>query len=176
MSFSLSTRKEKYQVYVFKRFKRLIIPTWEVLLGYFVLVGMITLISHKAFPYSFEYIVSSFTMSSYKGIGYMWVLRVFFEIALLSPVFKWLYSLKEKRILIILLFIFCILLLDYAQNLTLFLNGQFLILFALELIGYSFIVFIGICVYNNSIADNLKLCGLFVFFFSFQCLNQEVLK
>lgn len=173
MSFSLSTKEEKYRVYLFKRFKRLIIPTWKVLLGYFILFGAIALLRHKDFPYHFEYIISSFAMSSDKGIGYMWILRIFFEIALLSPIFKWLYSLKEKRTVIILLFIFCMLLLEYAQNLSLVSTGHFLILFALELVGYSFIVFIGICVYNNRMIDNLKFCGLFVFLFFVSILKTK---
>ncbi|MES5942831.1 MULTISPECIES: acyltransferase family protein [unclassified Bacillus cereus group] len=92
-SFYLSnTGKEiKYTSYLKKRFNRLVIPTWEFLTIFFVLFLIISLIMNVDYYFSLDDIIGSYTMFS--GIGYVWIMKVFFIVAMISP---FLLSFSEK--------------------------------------------------------------------------------
>jgi fucose 4-O-acetylase-like acetyltransferase len=80
MSFILSLKgkdfKENYGKYVFKRLKRLVFPTWIFLSIFFLLVFILSLIAKQSYPFSINKIILSYTLIS--GIGYVWIIRVFF--------------------------------------------------------------------------------------------------
>ncbi|MCT9852832.1 acyltransferase [Priestia megaterium] len=89
-SFYLSNTKKKsnvsYPVYLGKRFKRLIVPTWIFLTVFFVLFYIISLIKGSSYYFNFNDIFMSYSMfDESKGIGYVWIMKVFFLIALISP-------------------------------------------------------------------------------------------
>ncbi|MDI1298420.1 acyltransferase [Methylotenera sp.] len=83
--FGISYKGENYLAYVWKRFKRLVLPVWIFLTIYFS-VTQINLLHINKEPY--EVIFNSYTLLS--GIGYVWVIRVFLLVALIAPVLYWL--------------------------------------------------------------------------------------
>ena len=87
MSFLLSSRASTYFDYVIKRFKRLIIPAWVFLTIFFSLTLLTCIILKAAFPYKLATILTSYSLIS--GIGYVWIIRVFFTIAIFSPLIYW---------------------------------------------------------------------------------------
>lgn len=81
MSFGLSYRLgEPFFSYLWKRMKRLVFPVWLFLSVYFVIVTMFDPTSPDL---TFKSIATSYTLLS--GIGYVWVIRVFILVALVSP-------------------------------------------------------------------------------------------
>ena len=86
MSFSISYKtNEPYQSYVWKRIKRLVFPVWIFLSFYFLALWV--------FDPGNQELASNTVITSYallEGIGYVWVIRVFLLVALISPfVFSW---------------------------------------------------------------------------------------
>lgn len=80
VSYGLSARKHKetYGEYLWKRFKRMIIPTWIFLL---MLTGL-TLISTHSLPEQ-EWLISTFTLTTRDW--YVWIIRVLFIMAVVAP-------------------------------------------------------------------------------------------
>lgn len=82
MSFSVTYNSyEGYFSYVKKRFKRLIVPAWCFVTVYLCTIGVLKFIFRRG--YSFSEIVQSYLLCG--GIGYVWIIRIFFIIALFSP-------------------------------------------------------------------------------------------
>lgn len=86
MSFSLSYKPdEPYQSYVWKRIKRLVFPVWIFLTIYFTALF--------ALNPDHQELATNTILTSYallEGIGYVWVIRVFVLVALVSPwLFTW---------------------------------------------------------------------------------------
>jgi hypothetical protein len=80
MSFRAAYRQEAYLSYLFNRIKRLLLPVWLFLSIYFVVVYL------TGFPIalpSTDVILSSFMLL--EGIGYVWIIRVFLMVAMVSP-------------------------------------------------------------------------------------------
>ena len=86
MSFSLSHKvNEPYPDYVWKRIKRLVFPVWIFLTGYFLTLYAF---NPQNDDLDFNTILTSYTLL--EGIGYVWVIRVFLLVALVSPLlFTW---------------------------------------------------------------------------------------
>lgn len=84
----LTYKNSSYLHYLFKRFKRLVIPVWILLAVYFIinLVLQFQSISSDA-------IVDSFILNN--GIGYVWIIRIYLLIALLVPVCREVINLKR---------------------------------------------------------------------------------
>ena len=81
MSFSLSFKmNEPYPSYVWKRIKRLVFPVWLFLTLYFAALFAINPTSDDL---NFTTILTSYGLL--EGIGYVWVIRVFLLVALISP-------------------------------------------------------------------------------------------
>lgn len=86
MSFSLSYKiNEPYQSYVWKRIKRLVFPVWIFLSFYFLTLLAVDPDNQEL---AINTIVTSYALL--EGLGYVWVIRVFLLVALISPsVFVW---------------------------------------------------------------------------------------
>lgn len=85
MAFAISNKGEPYLAYMFKRFRRLVLPVWIFLTIYFVLGwgwGIVDLDLQKIFE---SYVL-------WGGIGYVWVIRVFLVMAALAPFIAWMGS------------------------------------------------------------------------------------
>lgn len=85
-SYYLSSRGKtlNYPNYVIKRFNRLIIPTWIFLTIFFTVFLILALITRTNFEFGVKSIISSYALIG--GIGYVWIMRVFFLIALVNPI------------------------------------------------------------------------------------------
>jgi Acyltransferase family len=83
--FSYSTQNQRYSLkeYVKKRFWRLMAPVWCFFIFYFSFAALNSWSGHNDYPYNWHDILGTF--STIDGIGYVWVVRVFLIIAVLSP-------------------------------------------------------------------------------------------
>lgn len=91
VSYSMSTGKKlSYEDYVKKRIWRLIVPTWIFLVLYYVFVTICNLVFYQKFELN-PLVIFSFTLLT---TWYVWVIRVFFIIALLAPLVA---NLSSKR-------------------------------------------------------------------------------
>jgi hypothetical protein len=77
--------------YIWKRIKRLVLPTWTFLV-FFFLFQCVCL--HKIHPLSYYF--NSFIFAGEGGIGYVWIVLIYLYCAILSPLF---YRVKDNRIL-----------------------------------------------------------------------------
>jgi hypothetical protein len=86
MSFSLSYKaNEPYPAYVWKRIKRLVFPVWSFLSVYFLTIAFFNPGSDEL---GFTTVITSYSLL--EGIGYVWIIRVFLLVALISPLlFRW---------------------------------------------------------------------------------------
>ena len=66
-----------------KRTKQLILPAWYFLSFFFGSIFLGSYLLRTDFPFSLNEIIGSYTL--YWGIGYVWILRIFLFIALLTP-------------------------------------------------------------------------------------------
>ncbi|NEN23441.1 acyltransferase [Cryomorpha ignava] len=66
-----------------KRLKRLIIPAWIFLTFFFLLFYVASQSLNKEFPFSTIGIINSYNF--YAGIGFVWILKVYIILALLTP-------------------------------------------------------------------------------------------
>lgn len=73
-----------YINYIKKRFNRLIVPTWKFLTIFFVIFYCISLFLNLQFVFNIKTIVRSYLLVD--GIGYVWIMRVFFLVAILNPI------------------------------------------------------------------------------------------
>jgi peptidoglycan/LPS O-acetylase OafA/YrhL len=69
--------------YLKKRVPRLLAPVWLFLLLFFIKVYLLSVIEGKKYPFSLKEIIDSFFLTD--GIGYVWIIRVFLLIAIVSP-------------------------------------------------------------------------------------------
>lgn len=138
MAFHLSHNCVSYSAYVWKRIKRLIFPTWIFLTFYFLILFVS---GSNSSDLTFKTIAGSYLLL--QGIGYVWIIRVFFLVALVAP----LISSADKMIKSNMLYLIMLLLLfgiyevcryyltPYMQNgFFKFLSQQFFYLFPYSLI------------------------------------------
>ncbi|MGD6776346.1 acyltransferase family protein [Sutcliffiella horikoshii] len=79
-----SKDKVEYVAYATKRFKRLIVPTWVFLTIFFTLFLVLSFVQNDSYYFDLNKVVNSY--ATLGGIGYVWIMRVFFIIALASPI------------------------------------------------------------------------------------------
>jgi len=86
IAYSLSRGKdEPFGAFLIKRFKRLVLPTWIFLTLYFAFLWA----RHPhQFPFSRVEVRSAFFLGM--EFNYVWIIRVFLVLALISPGWKWL--------------------------------------------------------------------------------------
>lgn len=80
MSFGLSYQQEPYASYLWKRIKRLVFPVWIFLTLYFCFITLLDLPLETLTP---NRILGSYFLVN--GIGYVWIIKVFLLVALVSP-------------------------------------------------------------------------------------------
>ncbi|MBR1386161.1 MAG: acyltransferase family protein [Bacilli bacterium] len=95
-----SKKINNWKKYAFIRFKRLILPTWIFLIIFFIIN-----IFSRFIDLSLKNILLSFALSNY-GIGYVWIIRIYFMISLIVLLFK----LLQNKINIKVIYIMSILL------------------------------------------------------------------
>lgn len=81
MSFGLSYKNESFLGYMWKRIKRLVFPVWIFLTAYFGLISIFDLQIEKL---TYPILLQSYLLIG--GIGYVWIIKVFLLVALVSPI------------------------------------------------------------------------------------------
>lgn len=89
MSYNMSsqkTEKKGYFSYILKRVKRLLIPTWLFLAVFFIVFNFLSKFNNNI-VFDFKTYKTSFLLID--GIGYVWIIKVYLLIALISPGIKY---------------------------------------------------------------------------------------
>ena len=111
-SLSQNSQKETLREYFRKRCIRLVLPTWIFLAIFFWSFWMYSQVKNTVFPFTFHEIKSSIFL--WKGIGYVWIIRVYLMISIFWPLWlKLLQKTKLRYLIIVLLYILYELLLFY---------------------------------------------------------------
>lgn len=159
VSFAMTYREIPYGEYVWKRFKRLVLPVWVFLALYIPAEDLMRFVLGK------ELISAEMTLSSFaliEGISYVWIFRVYFLMALISPLLlKMLEKFGIKVYLAILAVIW-----PLYEALTGFIISQDGIIFeAFELIiiyavGYGLICGVGIALRRLNRGAYISICAV----------------
>ncbi|MGY3772336.1 acyltransferase family protein [Tetragenococcus solitarius] len=178
-SYRLSTERKKkpksYLTYLKERFLRLIVPAWVFLSFFFLILFIYTFITGQTFPFHLKKILTSY--SFIWGIGYIWIIRVFFIIAILSPVLYWLAK-KTSRFLMQIGLIGIFLLLQKGLNTAIAgLSGTSRSIFeqygAISF-GYLLAALVGMWAIRQRKRENLLLFTCFLILFLFTANNQNL--
>lgn len=82
-SYSSQRNPSNFKKYIIQRFWRLMAPVWCFFTFYFSFAYVDSWMRNQDYPYNWREILGTF--STIDGIGYVWVIRVFLIIAVLSP-------------------------------------------------------------------------------------------
>lgn len=139
---AFSGRKPDFRFsYFSKRIKRLVFPVWLFLTAYFAL--LLTIHNFGVdFGVRVHHIIGSYTFMD--GIGFVWVIRVFLIVALLTPILLWI-SHNVKSDTIYCLLCLCVMCLDellLANNIGV--DNLFVREFIFYGIGYSLMFMMGL--------------------------------
>lgn len=159
VSFSLSSSYYKsYLKYLKKRFIRLIVPTWIFLgLYYLLLITTHFVFSHEFSLYPLSEVLSRFTLQTQ---WYVWIIRVFFCIALVAPFIETFYS-KINVGIAILITLVGILSIDFISG---FSDNEYFYYFCITY-PYVFVYGLGIWANSNREKRDIYLCFIFFLFF-----------
>lgn len=144
--------------YYFSRIKRLVLPTWIFLLLYFVLRFIA-----KGELLEVKYYIASFSLTRY-GIGYVWIILIYFYSALLVPLFSKLKLSIKCVIGIIIVYV----LYEIIYYLKIGVNYYFLDTTVYYIIPYGILTYLG-CNYCQ-MRERTKYLIAIVSFFSFSVL------
>ena len=156
ISFSISYKKsdESWLKYCIKRVKRLIFPTWIFLTIYFIL---------------FHEVDVMIVLTSYLlvwGIGYVWIIRVFFAMAIFAPIMYKIYS-KFKSAFYFWIVIFLLLCLNELIIYKFYniINSDLIVKTLFVTIPYFIVYIVGLRLYNAKINEILVVAALFILLF-----------
>lgn len=98
---SSGNKHYSFMSYLRKRIPRLITPVWFFLIVFFIVTYLVTLsqTDNQVFPFTLKEIIGSFCLLNYISIGYVWIIRVFVLVAIVSPVLLKLKQFLSSRIL-----------------------------------------------------------------------------
>lgn len=176
ISYYISNKGENvnYKKYIIKRFNRLIKPTWIFLTIFFIFFYTISLVTSLEFEFGINIILGSYTLLD--GIGYVWIMRVLFLVALLNPII-----LKISQKIISNTKYFIGLLLIYILYLGLIsistqLNGIVKLVFEniiLHSIGWGIIAAVGIRLKKLNKKELFIYSGIFLLIFIFLMIRNN---
>ncbi len=92
ISYTEYAKPKGYMPYLFGRFKRLILPTWQFIVLQSLLFYILSLLTGVASPFTFK--ATLVGLLTFSGIGYLWVIRVFLYNALINPLIKKIAAIK----------------------------------------------------------------------------------
>lgn len=141
ISFAYS-KKCSYKKYLTKRIKRLIIPTYVMMMFVFISGNLACMIMSKEYIYPSSKIIKSFMFLD-DGIGYIWIAKVYIIVALLTPLLiKINNKIKEEKNFIIMIFI--LLLLSHFINSNELINSNAILSsYVIYIIPYASVFIIG---------------------------------
>lgn len=104
--YNYTTKRSNYGIYCYKRFIRLIAPTW-VFLTFFYILGHFIFSPYPNFP---QTLFDSYTLTNTIYSSYVWIIAVFALVALVVPLFDYLYrQIKNEYIylaIVVLIYLF----------------------------------------------------------------------
>lgn len=177
-SFVISEQKnteESLKKYIWKRFKRLVLPTWVFLSLYFIIMSIEYLVLNRDIPFTKEIILSSYTLES--GIGYVWIIKVFLIISLLSPIIfkisKTSNTITKTSIYLLIMlaiqFVFCKLFALFTGEV----NNDFQS-YIVTPFGYLIMTFIGMKATEQTFKENCILSQIIMCLFFFIGINKNI--
>lgn len=165
MSFGMSfNSNEPYIAYLWKRFKRLIFPVWIFLTIYFTAQHIFF---SESTELNFKFIFNSYLFVG--GIGYLWIIRVFLLVALVSPLLYYLnkkcHSYKKTLVIVFISFFSYEILryfsLPYIQEGA----GKIVSLYVLYIIPYAIIFYLGLLMLQMNKRQIYTFCIINLFIF-----------
>lgn len=169
-----------YSDFIFKRTKRLLVPVWLFLACY---LSFFYFVQFKVLPEQYlttEMIVRSFLLLD-KSIGYVWIIRVFLLIMLVTPFLtRVVINIKNKYTFLSIVFLLillqegvCYLLQTSLSDYGLF--SDFLSQYFVFLLGYAPIFMVGLRL-RYAEQFEIKLCVILAFLvFAYYAINQFLL-
>lgn len=160
-----------YRKYIKKRVKRLVFPTYIMMILVFTISGLVCWILGREQLYSISKMLRSFAFLD-NSMGYIWIVKVYMIIALMSPLLIMINTrLKTENTFILMIFgsmVIQKLLLNLIKNVYILGISDYL----LYIIPYSCVYLVGIRLKEN----NWKFCKRFglINFISFIILTAEI--
>lgn len=159
VSFAMSYKAAPYGKYVFKRFKRLVLPVWVFLAIYIPAEDLMRFVLGKELIPA-EMVLSSFALI--EGVSYVWIFRVYFLMAVISP---WLMKMLEKLGVRIYLTVLAVMWPLYELLTGFVLSCDGVVFDAIELVfiyavGYGLICGVGIALRRFSRAQYIAVCAV----------------
>jgi fucose 4-O-acetylase-like acetyltransferase len=94
--YSSGNKQISFLSYVQKRLPRLIAPVWLFMIFYFIATYIIFSLFSKPYPFSPQKILETFLLL--KGVGYVWIIRVFILVALSANLLLYVYRLCKSEV------------------------------------------------------------------------------
>lgn len=92
-------RPVAYGAYLTKRLKRLLMPAYLFFGVLFLGTFLACLVLGQEFPYTARQVVTTFTLT--KGIGYVWIIRIFLLLALVAPFLLRMLERRGRRLFVV---------------------------------------------------------------------------
>jgi len=151
-------KKISYIAYLKKRIKKLLLPTWGILL---LIFGFSMVINRSFEPFGVVKMIESFLL--YDGIGYVWFVRVTLILAVSTPLVTGLYRFAERKrchLLVLLVWAsiyYAVLALYNAVILNVYINYYFIYLFLIYFLGYGIVYYFGYAYQSFQISGKISL-------------------
>ena len=158
--------------YLTRRFTRLVFPVWIFLTLYFAMILGLEVVGIDS-GLTLKHVVESYLL--WEGIGYVWIIRVFLLMALITPLLISLNSAINKTVVFV--SVFCAALLIYqfvtaehiGYNTELIVNGLYYI------IGYGSLFWLGIRIKDLTKKASLALVAIMLLAFAvLWCFNPMI--
>ena len=172
------SKKKKYGEYIWQRIKKLLFPTYIVIAFVFLLSYMACSVLHIKQLYSKSQIIRSFLFLNNGSMGYVWIVRIYLCIAVLSPLLKFVAQKLDSRWKL-----FAFLAVSVPIGYGMYYIGlaiqdgwikDFYVDYIFSTFVYSIIVIFGTWNHANKYAHRNMLIGTLVVFIAMQvvmCLN-----
>lgn len=156
---------DNYRLFIIHRIKRLCFPVWIFLTAYFALIYGLKEILKVDFGITFRQVIESYLLM--EGIGFVWIIRVFLLIAIVTPfLVRMNYWFRERGTI---LFCSFILIVTFLQSILIYygigMKSVFVRDFIYYLLGYSMLFLVGCKMKNDSVIDQRRITLFGAFFF-----------
>ena len=159
--------------YLVRRFTRLVFPVWIFLTLYFAMILGLEVVGIDS-GLTLKHVVGSYLL--WEGIGYVWIIRVFLMMALITPLLISLNNAIKRTVVFV--SVFCAALLIFlfvtaehiGYNTELIINGLYYI------IGYGFLFWLGIRVKDLTQKASLVLVTIMLLAFAVLCCLNPTIK
>lgn len=172
---SIQGKEINYSQYLIKRFKKLIFPTWIFLTCFFIGTFLISVIRNESYYFSQQKIIDSYTFLG--GIGFVWIVWIFFSIALINPFLLYLNNLIRNTYIFILLWGFAYIiylgLVHIYKDIFIDTSLIFVEHYILYTLGYSLVATLGICFHRLKQIDIGVLAFIFLAIYLYMAFKKN---